>query len=220
MKVLSFFVVVILFASSAVQAQVDLYDNGSGAYLDGAVLRLSGSANFYNYIRYQPQPLNLVEIAGATGGRLGSGSSNFGSYVEALRWNGAGSVGIGTTDIPYQLNSNNQPYRLFVKGGIKTEEVKIVLHNGTSWPDYVFTKEYKLTSLEEVEQHIQDKGHLHKVASAEELHKEGLELKSMTINQQEKIEELYLHLIDMNKRLKALEEENAALKAQVNTISK
>jgi hypothetical protein len=44
---------------------------------------------------------------------------------------------------------------------------------------------------------------------------QGLELGKITTIQQEKIEELFLHLIEMEKRLKKLEKENQALKAQI-----
>ena len=42
-----------------------------------------------------------------------------------------------------------------------------------------------------------------------------LGLRKITINQQENIEELFLHLIEIEKRLKKLEKENQALKAQI-----
>ena len=37
-------------------------------------------------------------------------------------------------------------------------------------------------------------------------------------NQQEKIEEIYLHLIEMNKKVAALEQENKKLKDQVKAL--
>ena len=41
----------------------------------------------------------------------------------------------------------------------------------------------------------------------------GLNLSEMAVVQQEKIEEIYLHLIDMNEQIKALQAENEQLKA-------
>ena len=43
----------------------------------------------------------------------------------------------------------------------------------------------------------------------------GLELTSFTIQLQEKLEELYLHVIAMDKRVAELEAENAALQARL-----
>lgn len=130
-----------------------------------------------------------------------------------------GKVGIGTVNLPSNdPTTNGQQYQLYVKGGIKTQEVKVELC--TNWCDYVFEEDYALLSLPQVENHIKTKGHLHNTKSAAEIEAEGLELKSMTINQQEKIEEIFLHLIEMDKQVKnlsakiqQLEQENAALKA-------
>jgi hypothetical protein len=52
-------------------------------------------------------------------------------------------------------------------------------------------------------------------SSAKEIQADGLELGKITTIQQEKIEELFLHLIEMEKRMKKLEEENQALKTQI-----
>lgn len=135
-----------------------------------------------------------------------------------LHVNGTSLIG-GGTFTQNKTNAAGKAYSLYVKGGIISEEVKVELADG-NWADYVFAEDYTLKSLEEVEATIQEKGHLHNIDSAEKLEKEGLELKSITINQQEKIEELFLHMIEMNKRMKTLEEENAKLREQVQKYSK
>ena len=56
--------------------------------------------------------------------------------------------------------------------------------------------------------------------SAETLQKEGLDLGDMATKQQVKIEEAFLHLIGMDKRLKALESENVQLKADLDKLKK
>lgn len=88
-------------------------------------------------------------------------------------------------------------YNLFVKGGILTEEVRVSL--SSTWADYVFNKDYNLKSLQEVEQFINQNGHLPNVPSAKKIEEEGIELGEMTKIQQEKIEELTLYLIEQNK---------------------
>lgn len=45
---------------------------------------------------------------------------------------------------------------------------------------------------------------------------DGLELGKITTNQQEKIEELFLHLIEMEKRVEELEKENKILKEKIS----
>ena len=109
-------------------------------------------------------------------------------------------------------------YLLYVRGGIVSEKVKVALVD--NWPDYVFKKDYALLPLSKVEEYIKEKGYLPKTKSAAVIEKEGLELGETAKAQQEKIEELFLHLIDMDKRLKALEAENAGLKTELNHIKK
>lgn len=58
------------------------------------------------------------------------------------------------------------------------------------------------------------------VASPLSMVEKGLDLGDMATMQQVKIEELFLHLIDINKRLQALETENAQLKADLGKIKK
>jgi hypothetical protein len=109
-------------------------------------------------------------------------------------------------------------YLLYVKTGIVTEKLKVSLV--ANWPDYVFQKDYTLTPLSIVEQHIKEKGYLHKSKSAAEVEKDGIEVAETAKAQQEKIEELFLHLIDMDKRLKAVEIENTKLKADLDNNKK
>ncbi len=101
-------------------------------------------------------------------------------------------------------------YLLHVRYGIVTEKIKVALVE--NWPDYVFQPNYRLMSLPEVERHIAEKGHLPNIPAAAEIEKQGMELGDMAKRQQEKIEELYLHLIALEKRVKALEAENAILR--------
>jgi len=120
-------------------------------------------------------------------------------------------------------NNTNAPgnYLLYVRNGILTEEVKVAVYNSSNWADYVFDEGYDLPKLEDVETFIENNGHLPNVPSAEEIVENGgFELKKMSVTQQEKIEEIFLYLIDMNKKIKALESENADLKASLQTLKK
>jgi hypothetical protein len=124
---------------------------------------------------------------------------------------------IGTNNTPASLGAiNTSGYRLFVDGGILTEEVLV----RTGWADYVFEKGYNLQPLEEVEQHIQTQGHLPGVPSAAKVETEGLKLAENAVNQQVKIEELFLYVIELNKTVQALKTENAELKARIEQMEK
>ncbi|MEL7249806.1 MAG: hypothetical protein AAFO03_15365 [Bacteroidota bacterium] len=125
-----------------------------------------------------------------------------------------GRLLIGTTENPSDLNGGEtdiSDYRLYVEGGILTKEIRV----REIWADYVFDDDYELLSLNQVKDHIDEYGHLHNTPSAEEIDRQGLELGGMMVNQQEKIEEIFLHLIELNDKLASLQQENQSLRKQL-----
>ncbi|WP_228384091.1 cell wall anchor protein [Chryseobacterium sp. JM1] len=69
-------------------------------------------------------------------------------------------------------------------GKIFAKEVEV---KANVWADYVFKKDYKLNSLEEVEKHIQEKGHLPSMPSAEKVMQDGINLAEMNAKLLEKL---------------------------------
>jgi hypothetical protein len=114
--------------------------------------------------------------------------------VERMRIGANGNVGIGTTSI------TDADYKLSVLGGIRARKVKV---DQLTWSDYVFNKDYKLLSLEQVEQFIQQNKHLPGVPSAKEIEKQGLDVGDNQAVLLKKIEELTLYLIGQNKKLES-----------------
>ena len=107
---------------------------------------------------------------------------------------GNGNVGIGTT--------NTGDWRLAVNGNIRAKEIVVE----TGWSDFVFENDYKLPTLEEVEQHIKTKGHLKDIPNAKEVEENGIQLGEMNSKLLQKIEELTLYLIEENKLNKELQD--------------
>lgn len=112
----------------------------------------------------------------------------------------SGSVSIGSTNIG--------PKGLNVKLGIISEQIKIEECNVASWCDYVFEESYILQPLEEVEKFIKENKHLPGIPSADEVVVNGgFELGDITFRFQEKIEEVFLYLIDLKTEVNELEVE-------------
>ncbi len=130
-----------------------------------------------------------------------------------MRLTGNGELCIGTTNefVPTNPTGSNVDYKLFVNGGGLFTEVKVE----AGWADYVFDKDYNLLSLESVAQHIDENGFLPNTPSSEEYAEMGgVEIGAATVKQQEKIEELFLHLIEMNEAVKSLQSEVSNLKEE------
>lgn len=119
---------------------------------------------------------------------------------------GAGAGGLG---LPSSFTAG--AYRLYVQDGILTEKLKVALRNSSDWADYVFAPDYKLAPLEEVESFIKANNHLPNVPSADEMANNGLDVSKTSAKLMEKIEELTLYMIELNKEVKALKAENERL---------
>jgi len=81
------------------------------------------------------------------------------------------------------------------------------------WADYVFKEGYQLKSLEEVKNYIDANGHLPNIPSQKEMIEEGIDISEMNVKMMEKIEELFLHTIEMKEEIEALKEKNIQLEA-------
>jgi hypothetical protein len=112
-------------------------------------------------------------------------------------------------------------YSLSVNGKVACTEVLVEAF--ANWPDYVFADDYKLLSLDELEQSIQENNHLPGLPSAAEIEEDGLQLGDMQKRMVEKLEELTLYTIEQGKlinelrqRMEDLEKENAHLNSLIN----
>lgn len=119
-----------------------------------------------------------------------------------------GNVGIGTT---------NPTSKLTVAGNINAREVKVTVDAGA---DFVFEKDYKLSSLDSLDKFIKENKHLPEISSAQEMKKDGINLSEMNIKLLQKIEELTLYVIAMKKENEKQNEEIKNLKSKVEINSK
>ncbi|MBA4853950.1 hypothetical protein [Emticicia sp. BO119] len=123
-----------------------------------------------------------------------------------------GFLAVGNFDssfpMPGALTSTANSYRLIVQDGIITEKIKVAVKGTNDWADYVFEPSYQLMSLDKVESFVKENKHLPNVPSAEDMSKNGLDVSQTSAKLMEKIEELTLYIIEMNKEIKSLKAEN------------
>jgi hypothetical protein len=167
----------------------------------------------YNSIKPITSGSNNISIGVNTGINLSTGngnilignntstsSSNSDNELNIGNWiyGKNGIIGIGTLNV----NCNNcSDYRLFVKDGIKTEKIKVEFADVNGWADYVFNKDYQLMPLDEVKKFVDENKHLPEVPTAEKVVENGLELKEFNALLLKKIEELTLHVIQLNENI-------------------
>ncbi len=133
-----------------------------------------------------------------------------GHIVPDMRIRTDGKIIIGS---PTNITSAPAGYKLYVDDGILTEKVRVALCCGSDWSDFVFAPDYELLSLEEVESYIDDNCHLPGVPSAEQVVNEGIDVAKMDALLLQKIEELTLYVIQLDK-------ENKALKREIDDLKK
>ncbi|WP_420603225.1 fibronectin type III domain-containing protein [Flagellimonas sp.] len=137
---------------------------------------------------------------GGSGGSVWSEANSVASY--------SGNVAIGTNSVP-------SGYKLAVDGHIRTREIRV---DQDTWPDYVFKAGYDLPTLEEIQKHIDEKGHLPNIPSAKEVEANGVELGEMNRLLTEKIEELTLYLLQQQTELKKQKSINQKLEKRLNRL--
>lgn len=111
-----------------------------------------------------------------------------------------GNVRIGASD------AAATGYLLAVDGKVMCEELKVQMSE--SWPDYVFGENHQLMNLYDLEKSIQLNKHLPGVPSAKEIETDGLAVGEMQKVMMEKIEELTLYIIQLQKQIDELQVEN------------
>ncbi|PJB58534.1 MAG: hypothetical protein CO098_08090 [Bacteroidetes bacterium CG_4_9_14_3_um_filter_41_19] len=117
-----------------------------------------------------------------------------GTITYMMYFNPKGQIGIGTSKMPIDA-------KLAVEGKIYAREIEV---NNNSWPDYVFTPDYKMLTLSELEAYVNRYSHLPGIPSAETVSKEGINLGEMDGLLLQKVEELTLYVIELKKEIEEL----------------
>jgi len=107
----------------------------------------------------------------------------------------SGKIGINT------INTVDD-YALAVNGGIISS--KVYIKEAAQWPDYVFSKDYPLMSLDELKHYLNENGHLPGIPSETVIVDEGYDLHTMQCLLMEKIEELTRYILVLQEEIDSL----------------
>lgn len=88
-------------------------------------------------------------------------------------------------------------------GSVRATKINV---NAQWWSDFVFEKNYKLLSLLELQTFITEQKHLPNLPSEKEVLKNGIDIAEMQAKQLQKIEELTLYILNLQKQIDALSE--------------
>jgi hypothetical protein len=189
-------------------------------------IRIVHNNNGFTQFFANSLPLNAYNVitqtgdAGITYGDYGpiSPSTSFGFVIapwsntaSGIRLDANGNVGIGT--------ATTGSSKLAVEGAITAR--KVIVTQANPFPDYVFDKNYRLSSLASVDQYIKAHHHLPDIPSADSVARNGLDLGGNQAALLKKIEELTLYVIDQQQqiaRLKERDKELEHLQAQIDEL--
>jgi Big-like domain-containing protein len=143
---------------------------------------------------------------GSTWNTVGAGANSSGHWLlsGSNAYDSLDNIGIGT--------SNTLGYKLAVNGNAIF--TKIIVKPQANWPDYVFTKEYHIPALKDIEKYIRANNHLPGIISAKEAKKVGIDIGENQSAILKKIEELTLYAILQEKELEELKQANKATNEQ------
>lgn len=175
---------------------------------------ISGAVNFAQNVTFVRKETVVSPLTGAQDPRTNGewqqyakdDYSNLGTHqlqvvtVEPLdcetiiKCDGNGNVGIGTV--------NTFGYKLAVNGTIGAKEIKVEL--SSPWPDYVFSQSYKLIPINELDSFLRLNKHLPEMPSEKDVIENGISLGEINTRLLQKVEELTLYIIDLQKQIDEL----------------
>jgi hypothetical protein len=178
-----------------------------------SVLRLEGTRSDNNL---NSTELSLLDLTNGSSWRLLNANNNTFSILNHSASSGfsvAFQIEFGAPSNSMTINSNGNigigvwagDHKLAVAGSIISEEVVVKLQS--NWPDFVFTDDYSLKNLYELEDYIQKHNHLVDIPSKDEISKNGIDLAEIQIKLLQKIEELTLYTIQQHKDIESLKEQ-------------
>lgn len=140
-----------------------------------------------------------------------------GAGYSAITIDGSNHVGINT------WNTTNYLFTCAGTAAFEQVTVKSLAGNNPKaipWADYVFAKNYHLQPLDSLSAYIEANSHLPGIPTSEEVQKNGIDLGASQARLLEKIEQLTLYTIDLQKQLTAMQQQNDKMQQKIDELSK
>jgi hypothetical protein len=123
------------------------------------------------------------------------GGLNIDNNVSAVNGNFSGSLYVTG------LSRLGNGFECSYDGQVRTKSLTVTL---SGWSDFVFDEDYRLPSLYELEKYVTTNRHLPDIPSAKEVEDNGVDLGEMNAKLLQKVEELTLYVIDLQKQIDEL----------------
>lgn len=136
----------------------------------------------------------------------------YGMKVSVDRNNTKALAVSNTNNVSLNAPDGEDVFRVYGSGNVECKAVKVTLQG---WGDDVFEEDYELLPLGELRDFVKIYRHLPGVPSENEIISGGVDLGGMQEKMIRKIEEITLYVLELDRSLKALQEENRELKLQL-----
>jgi hypothetical protein len=196
-----------LFRISGVQNRFYFGTGAASTAIDRALVNIEGTDNGIFIKTSNTNKFGLsVQMA----------SSSLGNALQVLNGAGVRNFSVNSLGQMYLRATTNTTNSIEVRN---TTDVKNFTVTGDGYvfarkytttllaiPDYVFAKDYKLMPFSELRTYLYKENHLPNVPSAKEFEKNGVDLGELNRLLLEKVEEAHLYILQLEARLKALED--------------
>lgn len=149
------------------------------------------------------------------GSDVRAGYPNYGLFVSTSASGGEYLLQLNRSTTPiFQVNANGMAY---LDGALNARQIVVKTN---VWADYVFDKQYQLMSLGDLQMYIEKNKHLPNIPSSKEVIESGISIGDMQRKQMEKIEELTLYVIQLDRENKELKNEFNEVKARLDDLER
>jgi len=192
--------------------------------INSGISKFSAGSSNYSGLNYGSSYVgfNAARTPGTSGSWTleGDGFHNGGGVIYAdmagnIYLSPQGSNGTTTRTLADLDVKSSIALRVGADGVVYAKAIRV---STTTFPDYVFKKDYRLLSLSEVKTYIDHNQHLPGIPSAREVEKEGMNVAEMNKLLMKKVEELTLYAIENERKDKEKDKLLASLQEQINAL--